>query len=79
MPTPPKVPQVEQAIPSQLVFRPHNPGDPGPDIWSIIAHLQPQQQVEFARTVLASQIAVEQAHVDGLKQIHGAIGDVQGP
>lgn len=77
MPTPPKPPQVAQLAP-QLIFHPHNPGDPGPDIWSIVGHFEPAQQVQFAQAVLASQISVAQAQVDGLKQIHGAIGSLQG-
>jgi hypothetical protein len=78
MPTPPKPPQVEQVLPSELVFRPHPPGDPGPDIWTIVSRFDARQQAAFAHTVLASQIAVAEAHVEGLKQIQGAIGKLQG-
>lgn len=77
MPTPPRPPQVEQ-VPSQLVFHPHPPGDPGPDIWSVVARFGPEQQAKFAQTVLASQISVAEAQVAGLKQIHGAIGELSG-
>lgn len=59
----------EENLSSRLLFRPWPPGDPGPEIWSIIRELDARQQREIAGIVLNTQIAMEEARIGGMKQI----------
>lgn len=64
----------EEQLSPFLRWRPWPPGDPAPEIWSIISELDARQQREIGVIVLRTQIAMEEARIDGLKQIAGVLG-----
>jgi hypothetical protein len=58
-----------------LRFWPHNPGDPGPEIYSILIEaLDEERQLAVAAALINSHIAIHEAQIAGLKQIHAVIG-----
>jgi hypothetical protein len=57
-----------------LKFRPWPPGDPAPEIWSIIFELDRRVQLQVANIVLQTQIAQVRAHLDGLTKIQKLVG-----
>ena len=61
------IPQRE--LPNALQFIPWPPGDPAPEIWRLIYELDRRVQVQAVKVVLDTQIAIAQAHVQGLQQI----------
>ena len=65
------IPQRE--LPSALQFFPWPPGDPAPEIWRLIFELDRRVQVQAVKAVLDTQIAIAQAHVQGLQQIQKVI------
>jgi hypothetical protein len=69
----PPVPQLEPRLSSALQFFPWPPGDPAPEIWRLIFELDRRVQVQAVKVVLDTQIAVAQAHVQGLQQIQKVI------
>ena len=73
----PRIPQAAQQVPSSLIFDPSWVADPGPEVWRIVDSLDVRQQARFAETVLATRIAVAEAHLAGMKQIQKAIGGLQ--
>jgi len=64
----------EEKLSPLLRWYPWHRGDPAPEIWSIIQELEVSKQREIAAIVLRTQIAIEEAHIAGLKQIAGVLG-----
>ena len=67
----PPIPQRE--LSNALQFFPWPPGDPAPEIWRLIFELDRRVQVQAVKAVLDTQIAIAQAHVQGLQQIQKVI------
>ena len=59
----------EPQLSALLKWRPWPPGDPAPEIWSIILDLDRRFQLEVVDAVLSTQIAMARAYVDGLERI----------
>ena len=59
----------ERDLSPLLRWRPWPPGDPAPEIWSIIFELDRRVQLQAANIVLQTQIAQTRAHLDGLTKI----------
>jgi hypothetical protein len=68
----------QQQLSPLLWFDPDWVSDPGPEIWRIISGLDVRQQVRFAERVLDARISVAEAHVEGMRQLQKAIGEIQG-
>lgn len=73
----PPITRPVQQVPSTLAFNPDWVSDPGPEIWRIVEGLDPKQQTIFAAKVLDARIAVQQAQLQGLKQVQAALNDIQ--
>jgi hypothetical protein len=57
-----------------LRWWPHNPGDPGPEIYRILIEaLDEERQLAVAGALINSHIAIHEAQIAGLKQIHQLI------
>jgi hypothetical protein len=56
-----------------LQWKPWPPGDPAPEIWSIIYELDRRVQVQVVEAVLNAQIGMARAHIEGLESIRKAI------
>lgn len=56
-----------------LQWRPWPPGDPAPEIWSIIHDLDRRVQVQVVDAVLNAQIGMARAHIEGLESIRKVI------
>jgi hypothetical protein len=73
----PQITRPVQQLPSALAFNPDWVSDPGPEIWQIVRGLDPKQQTLFASKVLDARIAVQQAQLEGLKQVQAALNEIQ--
>jgi hypothetical protein len=67
----------EENLAQLLRFRPFPPGDPGPEIWRIIQEFDLNRQIQFAGIVLNTQIAMAEAHLDGMRRIADAMNAVK--
>ena len=65
-------PQQPQLSPA-LKWWPWPPGDPAPEIWSIIFELDQRVQLQIVDAVLDVQIDIARAHVKGLEAIRKII------
>jgi hypothetical protein len=68
----------DEGIPARLRFFPWPPGDPGPEIFAIIREIDSRQLLNVGRAVIATQIRIAEAHLEGMKQIEGILGQMKG-
>jgi hypothetical protein len=63
---------------SQRFPFPWPPGDPGPEIWSILVELDRGIQLQVVEAVINTHIKQAQAGIAGLKQIQGIVAKAGG-
>jgi hypothetical protein len=61
-------------LPPWLVWGPHHPGDPGPEVYRLLTDLGPEQQRTVVATINAARAELEAVRAKGYQQIGAAIG-----
>jgi hypothetical protein len=62
-----------ETLPPWLWFLPHHPGDPGPEIYGLLAGLPAEKQVPIIEKINAARGEVEAVRAKGYAQIGAAV------